>query len=93
VKARAVALVDASSWLEAYVVDELVAVEFHRPRREASVGYVDHHTDAAGKLERLRSVVARALADHPRGDLAELVASLERQIREQASSVNRAESP
>lgn len=62
-KAKVLLTLDSKSWLEVYVVDELVVVEYHEPRRESSVGWVDRPRKAGGRLPDLLQVVRRALAD------------------------------
>ena len=59
---RALVLVNSASWLEACTLhDGRCRVEFHLPRREASVGYVNKPTVAEGEYADLRRLVRRVL--------------------------------
>jgi hypothetical protein len=75
-KVRTVLVLDAKSWLEVYVAGELVAVEYHEPRRESSIGWVDRPRAAGGKLPELLLVVRRALAGKAGADAGELTATI-----------------
>lgn len=73
-------MIDSRSWLEAYVVAELVAVELHEPRREPSIGWADRPTSAGGELRDLLLIVRRAIAGRAGLDAGELTARLSRTI-------------
>jgi len=60
-KVRVRLLVSSSAWLEAWVAGAYVVVEYHRPRRESSVGWVDRPVRAAGELPDLLLLVRRAI--------------------------------
>lgn len=69
-------MLDSRSWVEAYVVDDKVAVELHEPARAPSVGWVDKPRAAGGELRDLLHVVRRATAGKDGVDAAELTARL-----------------
>lgn len=75
-KVRTVLVLDARSWLEVYVAGELVVVEYHEPRRESSVGWVDRPRQAGGRLRDLLHVVRRALAGKAGANAGELTARI-----------------
>jgi hypothetical protein len=69
----AILTLDSKCWLEVYKTEgKGVRVEFHEPKREASVGYVDSPTVSTGPLDRaVRNVLADTEFVHAADELVE----------------------